>query len=487
MPLTAEQAQQKVSALSKRLEERRPAIQNRLNYLTGDNGYLRFAGDKFREYNKTRYEGLSDNWCLPVASAPAERMTFMGVRPAGETSGVDSELQRDWETLNGDASSSEAFLMQSAASRSFALVQPGDTEGDVPNLSFIHPSNAITERDAVTGREKFGFVAWADEGGENERAAFYTDDEIWHFERAPEVRIWLNDKDLAPINGWRISGEPEENVLGEVPLSEIPNQRLLGNDPMSDIDGVMALQDAANLIWAYLMNGLDAASLPQRVVTGSDVPKVPILDESGQVVGHEEVDLDALNQEKIIFLPGDAAKIAEWSAAQLDVFWQVVERIVEHIAAQTRTPPHYLVAKMVNTSGDALNIAEAGLVSKVGERITYATPGMKKTMRLMAIARGADRKRVANISAGKLLWKPFQYRSDAQTADAMGKLKSAGMPMRWIVEQLVTDPGEVARVMEMVDEERRMDPLRAAQEAMRQGEDFPAPQSATPEPLYVES
>jgi hypothetical protein len=39
--------------------------------------------------------------------------------------------------------------------------------------------------------------------------------------------------------------------------------------------------------------------------------------------------------------------------------------LVLHLAAQTRTPPHYLLAKMANLAGDALLVAERGLGFKV--------------------------------------------------------------------------------------------------------------------------
>ncbi len=44
-----------------------------------------------------------------------------------------------------------------------------------------------------------------------------------------------------------------------------------------------------------------------------------------------------------------------------------------------------------------------------------------------------------------------------------------GFPTEYVVEKLVTDPVEVARVMDMVKRERMMDPFLVAEERMRQG------------------
>lgn len=468
--ITAEKAQKKVATLSRELDHRREEISKRIGYVKGETGKLKYASEKFQEYNAGKFAGLSDNWCAPVASAPAERMSFLGLRPYEMERGVDKELQRTWETVDGDAGSAEALFMFTSTGRAFSLVHPAEDGPDYePSLTWEHPESAIVETDPVTRKDRYGLVTWID--GTDDFATLYTPDQVWRFTRPMEQEKWERASHAVQLtDGWVARDDgPQDNPLGEVPLTEMRNQSLLDDEPLSDISGVMAMQDAINLIWAYLVNGLDSASLPMRVVTGSDLPKVPKLDKRGKVVGYEDIPLDELIKEKILFLSKEGARVHEWQAANLQVFWEVIERAIEHIAAQTRTPPHYLIAKIVNSSGDALNIAEAGLVSKVQERITYANPGMKKTQRLLAKAKGADEKRISRINAGKNIWADVQYRSDSQRADAMGKLRAAGMPMQWIVEQLVTEPSEVDRVMDMIRAERREDPLQVAQEAIRAG------------------
>lgn len=465
--MNLEQAQAKVATLSRELDDRRPTIQNRLGYLRGESGKLKYASQKFAEYNKTRYQGFSDNWCSPVATAPAERMGFLGLQTFDNPDSFDKDLQRTWNYVDGDAKSSEAWLVHAAAARAFALVHPAATPDEEPNLTFEHPESAIVESDPITGRDRYGLITWID--GTNDYATLYTPDLVARFWRDSDREKWeRTSPQVALQDGWQPrDDEPQPNPLGEVPLVEMKNLSLLDDEPISDIDGVMALQDTMNLIWAYLLNGLDSASLPARVVTGADLPKTPVLNAEGQVIGTQDVPLDDLMNEKILWIPKDGAKIDEWSPGNLEVFWQVNERIVEHIAAQTRTPPHYLVAKMINASAEALNVAEAGLVSKVGERINRVTPAMKKVMRLLAKAKGADDKRLVSIQAGKLVWNNIQYRSESQLADAMGKLRSAGMPMRYIVERLVVDPAEVNRVMDLIEAERAADPLSLVTAANR--------------------
>lgn len=466
------EAQQVTDRLQRELEHRRPDIQKRIRYFKGETGQLRFASKKFGEYFDKQFAGFTDNWCMPVAQAPAERMNCLGIRPYGRTGGVDQDLERAWYANDADAGSSEAFLVFGVAARAYSLVHPaGNGPDGLPGLTWEHPESAIVDTDPMTGQDRAGLVVWADD--KKDYATLYTPTEVWRFERVTEQDRYEQQGRPVQLNGGWLPRDPdrplETNPLGEVPLTELRNQTMLDDEPISDISGVMALQDTANLVWAYLLNSLDQASLPARVVTGADLPKTPVLDKDGQIVGYQDIELDELMKERILWLPGDQAKIAEWTAAQLDVFSQVIERIVEHIAAQTRTPPHYLVAKMINTAAESLNIAEAGLVSKTQERIKYANRGMRKTHRLLAKAMGANERRIRAINSGRLIWANVQYRSEAQLADVVGKLKAAGMPTEYIAEKLVVDPVEVRRIMRMIETERLNDPLLAAQRAMQGG------------------
>lgn len=456
--------------LSRELELRRPEMKRRIDYFKGNTGQLRFASKKFGEYFDKQFEGFSDNWCMPVAQATAERINFLGIRPYGQVEGVDSELQRHWFANDADAGSSEMNLLFGVASRGFSLTHPDKGPGGTPRLTWEHPDSAIVDTDPATQMDRSGLVVWQDD--KRDYATLYTPDKVFKYKRKTgQDRYERGGLRTDLTGGWELRDdrvEWEVNPLGEVPLTEFRNQTLLDDEPLSDISGVMSLQDAINLVWAYLLNTLDQASLPARIVSGADLPKVPKRNSAGEVIGYVDVELDELMKERILWLPKDA-KADEWTAAQLNVFSDVIERIVEHIAAQTRTPPHYLVAKMINTAAESLNIAEAGLVSKVQERIKYMSRGMRKTQRLMAKAGGADQKRLDAINAGRLIYSNVQYRSESQMADVAVKMKSSGFPTEYIVERLVVEPDEVRRIMKMIESEQARDPLLAAQNAMRAG------------------
>lgn len=460
MTSEAHAAVTKLNQLARELGERAKLVKLRLDYFTGTHP-LRYASPEFASYFGARFKGFNDNWTAPVINAPAERMNPLGVRLDDEKRGVDSDLERVWRSNDCDAGVSEAIELSLTAGRSFATVWGDPDDDETPVVTFERPDQAIIEY-GDRGQRVSGLRLWRDD--KYEYATVDTGDSLWKFQRDAVSRDGRLRSGLvlpaSALGGWvprEVPGEPWPlpNPMGEVSMVELANHSLLDRDnPLSDIDGVIAMQDAINLIWAYLMNALDYASLPQRVVTGTEVPKIPVLDENGQVKGHRPLELDTLIKERILWIPGQNAKIAEWSAASLDVFSAVIERAVEHIAAQTRTPPHYLIGKIQNVSAEALTAAETGLVAKTGQRTTYLSPGVRDIYRLIALAQFDDDKARA-VRSGRVVWDDIQYRALGQKVDALGKLHDMGFPFEWIAEQYGLHPLEVERVVKMREAEKR--------------------------------
>lgn len=451
---TADEALGMVNRLAAELNRRRPAITARLDAYKGLHR-LQFASPEFSRYFEERFRGFSDNWCAPVVAAPTERMNYKGIRLGNGPVQADPDLARVSKVNNVDAGSSKAFIVGLAAARMFSLVWGDPDDEQTPRIFWEHPSNCIVGYDPETGAEVAGLKLWNADA--YEYATLYLPDEVWKWQRrngagdSTAVRFYLPS---TYRGGWEPRQSPADdtwpipNPMGEVPLTEFRNQDLLDDEPISDIDGVLAMQSAINLTWAYLLNALDFASLPQRVVLGADIPKIPVLDNTGKVVGSRPLDLNTLPMERALWVPGENAKIAEWKVATLDGYGMAIEKAVEHVAAQTRTPPHYLIGKVANLSADALTAAETGLVTKAQERITYFSPPMRRTNRLVCLAQD-NRAKADACRSGTIIWRDIQFRSLAQKADAYGKLKDIGFPFAWIAERWEDDPEEVARIISM--------------------------------------
>lgn len=450
-----------VDRIYQRLAARRGEIEKAERYYEGDQP-LHFATAEWRKANAARYSGFSDNWCGTVVNAEAERLKPIGFElpDGGSGAGLWDQLQMN----EFDAQFSQGVVTALTAKRTYAIVWP-DGDGD-SLVSFEHPSYVEIEYDWENPRRRAAALkTWLDD--EFEYATLYTPTELWKFRRARSTQANVSDplsvQAASSAAGgsaeWvarEVAGEvwPLPNPLGEVPVVEIGNRPRLKGEPVSEIAGVMPMQDAINLLWAYLFLAADYASMDARVMLGSNPPKIPILDSSGKIVGERPVEMQDLREKRLLSLTGDNAKIDSWQAARLDVFTDTIEIAVGHIAAQTRTPPHYLVTNkgISNLSGDALKSAEIGLTKKAGEFITFTDPQIREVVRLVALVKGEkDLARQARLA--KVRWESPEIRSEAQLVDALQKKATVGWPFELLLEEYGKSPKEIKRILDMRERE----------------------------------
>jgi len=456
--LTPDEAAATMERLATELDRRRPSIDTLDKAYRGDQK-LQFASDNFRDYFESRYDRFSDNWCAVVADAPHERLEITGIRLGNDD---DADLFDAWRRTDADQQSDLGMLDAIIAARSFALVW-GDTDGR-PVVTFEHPSQAIVGYDPETRARKAGAKVWADDLFEY--ATLYLPDEVWKFER-PRVLPNIDPQQaiaLAPrlSGGWNLRGEGRiPNPLNKVPLVEWQNRPRLLGEPHSDIEGALGWQHAINLLWSELFAVADEATIGQRLILGAEPPVTPILDESGNQVGEKSVDLKKWRRDRVGFLGDPAAKAHEWQPAALEPFTKVIEVAVGHVAAQSRTPAHYLLigGTIANVSGDAMKALETGLVARTREKCQHFGRAARDVFELIALV-GDDQGKAEAVRSGTVLWKDVENRSDAQVSDAALKDSQIGLPLRYILERRYNlSPAEIVRVMDMRADD---DPLGAA-------------------------
>ncbi|WP_166791204.1 phage portal protein [Cryobacterium sp. Hh7] len=462
-PLDYLEALRLTNRIYARLVGRRPVFDRREQYYEGKQP-LSFATEEWKKANAARYTGFSDNWTRPVVDAEGERIKHTGLKLGKGMDAAAEKLWNQWLYNEMEMQSSQGFVSSLITSRSFVIVW-GDSN-DEPTITWEHASDVEIEYDWANPRiRKAALKTWADE--KLEYATLYTPDQVWKFQRSRSMS--KDDKESqaeqAKVNavsegGWvprQLADEPWPlpNPIGVVPVVEIPNRPMLRGDPVSEIQGVMPMQDAINLLWAYLFLSADYASMPARVVLHQGPPMTPILDTAtGKEIGKKAVDMKDLAEKRLLYLSGADTSIDSWDAAKLDVFTDTIEIAVGHIAAQTRTPPTYLVSKtgMSNVNGEGLKASEIGLVKKTLEFQTFATPALREVYRLVALAMG-DQQLAQATRLATVAWMNPEIRSESQLADALVKKKQMGYPLEYLMEVDGLDPLEVKRVLAMAARE----------------------------------
>src|SRR5690606_10532101 len=120
---------------------------------------------------------------------------------------------------------------------------------------------------------------------------------------------------------------------------------------------------------------------------------------------------------------------------------------IGHIAAQTRTPSHYLI-NSGNVPAAGYELAEAGLTKRCEEFQLFSNDPARDHFRLMAKVRG-DEKLAAAMRTADISWKNAAVRSEAQHADALIKKRDIGYPFEYLAELDGLSPRDIKRVMEM--------------------------------------
>lgn len=459
MALTPEQAIAKAEKLYKQLIPRAREAVELQEFYEGKQP-LSYASDKWQESHKARYKDFSDNWCEIVANAPVERETVIGFRLPSTRGSSMSRLEKtlwdSWLRNEQDSLSVQGFLGATVARRSFCDVW-GEPDG-TPIITWKPANQAIVEYDAETGRKRIAYLSiWDDEDDGFEYGTLKTAEEVWKMRRPRAYKgsaglVIPAGVILSEAGGWELipEGFYGRNHLGIVPGVEFQNRPVLGRGPLSDIAGTASMQNAINLLWAYLFNAADYASMPARVVMGQEPPKIPVLDENGIKVGEQPVDQKSLTEGRMLWLTGQNTTIGQWESAKLDVFTDVIEKAVRHIAAQTRTPQHYLLSGsgVSNLSAEAMIGLEAGLVQKVEQAQDFFEPRIRDVFELVALQLGED-KAAAQAPLGEVQWANAAARSEAQMADAMLKDSQSGYPFEYLLEKRGHSPKDIKRIMDM--------------------------------------
>jgi hypothetical protein len=418
--------------LERRLDERwatRMSVPDR--YFEGDHP-LRFATSKFREAFGGLLREMADNWCPLIVSSTVERLKVQGFR-FGQEQGADDDAWAIWQANGLDAESDMAHTEAVKLGEAYWLVAPPAPGTDVPIITAEHPSQMIVATAPGNRRVRLAALKrWADDDGYG-YATLYLPDVLHKWRSKEKLR-----------NGGQVQWVRREddpggrNPLGEVPVVPLRNAPSMLSGGRSDLAPAVPIFDAINKLCADMTVAAEYAAYRQRVMTGVEQPR----DANGKPLPIE------LGVSRLFTVEAPDAKVFDLAASDLKNYVQAIEMWVQHLAAQTKTPPHYLLSSMVNASGDALSVAESGLVSKVRDKMVTFGEGHEEAMRLAFKAVGDEKK--ATAMDAETLWRDPERRSYAQVVDAATKMKQVGLaPDEILWEEIGWSPQKIARAKTM--------------------------------------
>lgn len=415
---------------------------------------LAFATDKFREAFGALFSAFADNWCDLVVDASVERIGVEGFRFGDRRTSrqltadsADTDAWDLWQANGLDAESDLAHLEAVKLGEAFILVAPADTAdtalndpttGGLPALQIEHPASAIVEVDAARPRRRMaGLRIWVEPAQGVQTCVLYLPDAV-HWWARPIGSTGQTSGAWEPV-----PDETGANRLGVVPLIPLRNNpQLRDHAGRSDLARVIPIQDAINKLVTDMLVASEFAAFRQRWATGIEIPADPV---TGVV---PPTFLAAVSRAWAV--EDKDVRFGEFEASDLSNYVRAVEALIQHVAAQTRTPPHYLLGSSGSfPSGESLKATETGLVAKVRRKHRWFGEGWEEALRLAFRIKG-DQAR-ANAQAAETIWRDPESRSEGERTDALVKMATLGVPHEALWARWGATPQEVDQWRAMRD------------------------------------
>jgi hypothetical protein len=399
------------------------------------------------------------NWVQLVIDSVAERLEVVGFR-FGDQNG-DDDAWAIWQANQMDADAELAQTDALTCGVNYVSVWPNDDSPVGVYIAPEHPTQTIVAFDPAMRRNRVAALkAWVEP---NALHCWLTLPEFtYEWVAVGNMPFWSTTTATAPIigAGWELVAEGV-NPLGVVPIVELrpwPRTQPLriGELPgRSEMDGVTDVQDRINTTIFNRMMATEYAAFRQKWATGMQLPTArdpvtgePLTDPNTGDPMH--VSPFEIAVDRLLVAEDADVHFGEFSESDLTGYIKAVEADVRHLAAVTKTPPHYLLGEIVNASGDALKAAETGLVSKVRRRASHFGEGWEEVMRCAFLALGDPR---AQDFQAEVLWADFETRSEAQLVDALTKMATLGVPYEVLWQRWGASPQEIERWKQMAAEQ----------------------------------
>lgn len=426
-------------------------------YYRGDHD-LAFATDKFRTTFGSLFATFAYNRCSVVVDSMADRLSVESfTAAAGDVIGQRAgEL---WSENQMNLRAGEVHKEVIRSGDAYVIVWP-EMQEDGTILPTIWPQKAAEIRvhydDERPGQLTTAAKSW-ELHDKRLRLNLYFPDRIEKYVTRTKAIGGLPTQSAGfepfiatdPMTG-RDEPWPIRNPYNAVPVLHFANNADTGEYGQSELRDVLPLQDGLNKTLMDEMVTMELAAFPQRVILGIE-PST------------EDETIDSLRKleggvAKIITISGEAAKIAEFSAAQLSQFIDVAEAWDVMISRASRLPVHLLKMSGDFPSGVAMRTAEHPFTSKIEDRQVAFGQTWAAVMRLAL--------RMVGIAApGQIetVWTSAAPISEEETWDLAVTKKAAGLPLARILEEAGYDPDEIGAI----EDAKRASAQAFAQTAVR--------------------
>ncbi len=459
-------------------------------YLRG-NPPIGAGADQLRETYRAFQNKARSNFAELIVEAVRERMNVRGFRTSAESEDIgDSAAWDIWKANGLDIESIDVHEWMLGLGDAYVIV---GMDGDQPLITGEDPRQVVTEHDPMRPQKVVAALKlFHDDVNDYDLAYLYLPGNVYVAGKprratsqqttGPQFNAnawsWLNE-DLQIVAETVNAASADFNDMVAQPLPSgfediVPVVRFANKHERGEFEGHMDLLDRINHMILQRMVIATFQAFRQRAIKGT----LPDVDEQGNTIDYEKVfsaDPGALWQ-----IPA-AVEMWESGIVDLSPILNSVKADVEHLAAVTRTPMHYLTPGESSQSAEGAALAKEGLIFKTVDRISRANVGWTNVMHLAFLFMGDEER--SNLSSLQPIWAPAQRYSLTEMASAAAQAATT-LPTETIQELVwQLSPEELARAKT----QRQADVIFQQQMAALVPKAAPAPAPTIVEPPAVES
>jgi hypothetical protein len=411
------------------------------------NRKMREAYRRLQKQARSNYTGLVAETVLErikvlgfrsgTVSGPSTASTMTGVPTAAAVADqTDSTAWQWWQRNRMDANSGLVHRAAIVMSRAYVIVGEDPKNPGQPLVTGEDPRQVIHESDPTDRyRVRAALKCWRDPVQACDLAVLYLPDTVHYFRSTTNM---ADDQNPWQAAKWTVDTTDDDapdgvavNTFGEVPVVPFLNRPDLDGNAIGEFEDVLDVQDRINTVVLDRLVVSAMQAYRQRWAKGVDVT-----DENGNPQANFDPGAD------LVWIVADEnAAFGDFASVDLTPILKATESDVTHLAAITRTPPHYLLGAIVNASGEALGVAETGLVSKIIEREQEYGESWESVYRLAAKVQGREIPPDCEV-----IWRDPQFRTLTELAQANVMLMNAGVPWRTRMEMLGASPTQIDRM-----------------------------------------
>lgn len=404
-------------------------------YYEGTQPLSYLAPEILREL-EDRMRALVINWPRLVVDALDERLDIEGFRYSNAES-AEEDLWELWQANDLDEGSQQVHVDALALKRSYVIVGTNEDDEETPIITPESALDVYAERDPRTRKVTAAIKRWEEPGDGTATTKLAT--------------LYLPDRrvDFQEEKGeWKQSGEDVHN-LGEVLVVPMANKpRLRHMDGTSELHDVVPISDAACKIASDMMVSAEFHAMPRRYATG--MSREDFQDEDGRPIGALSATAG-----RLWVVKNDKVKFDQFPEAQLANFHDTINLLARLVSSLTGLPPAFLgLATAQPPSADAIRASEARLVKRAERRQRAFGESWERVMRLAMLIRDGKGNVDPRARSLETIWRDPATPTYAQKADAVVKLKQAGLlPDEAAWEELGYSSTKIKRLQQMQDEQ----------------------------------